>query len=275
MPSNPRSCRLFLAFCFLAFLFISVPGAQAQCGANIIGSGDMGIVTGNPFHAEIVSTTTGAPNLPAPLLDRHPRYVARDGQGRIRMERVTREFLRDNGPEAGTKVEEHIITICDPIAKTTTQIDTATETAKILHSRAYPTRPGLAPGPPRSYCTIRMAAIHPGRADVEDLGTRSIEGVEARGERIKMLPPDSSGSVATLTDDTVTERWCSEDLSALVLTISQNGRIGRKSTVAMRNIERTEPDPQLFQIPPNYTITETTEGLSVHTNTNMTQSSQP
>jgi hypothetical protein len=65
------------------------------------------------------------------------------------------------------------------------------------------------------------------------------------------LPPHSTGSVVTLTDDTVSERWCSEDLSALVLFI-----------------ERTEPDPELFQVPPNYTITETTEGPSAHTNIN-------
>jgi hypothetical protein len=259
---------LFLACCFLLFLFVLAPSANAQCSANTIGSGDVGIVTGNPFHAEIVSTTTGAPNLPTPLFDRHPRYVARDTQGRIRTERVSREFLRDTGPDAGTKVEEHLITICDPVAKTTTQIDTATATAKILHSRTYAPRPGLAPAPPRSFCSIRMMAIHRGNVDVEDLGTQTIEGVEARGERIKMLPPDSSGTAATFTDDSVTERWCSEDLSALILTISQNTKTGRKSTVAMHNIERTEPDPQLFQIPPNYTITETVEGPPAHTNLN-------
>ena len=254
MPSNSPSCRVFLAFCFLAFRFLLVPAAQAQCSPNMIGWGDVGVLPNNPFHAEIVSTTTGAPNLPAPLFDRHPKYVARDAQGRIRTERVTREFLRQTGPDAGTKVEEHLITICDPVAKTITQIDTATETAKIFHPLSYPTRSGLAPGPPRSFCTVRMRAIHPGRVDVEDLGTQTIEGVEARGERIKTLPPEPSGSVATFTDDSVTERWCSEDLSALVLTISQNTRISRKSTIAMRNIERTEPDPQLFQIPPNYSV---------------------
>jgi hypothetical protein len=120
-----------------------------------------------------------------------------------------------------------------------------------------------------------MMATHRGNADVEDLGTQTIAGVEARGERVKMSRAEYSGSGTTFTEDSVTERWCSEDLSALVLTISQYIKTGRKSTVAMRNIERTEPDPQLFQIPPNYTITETTESIYVHTTTNGTPASQP
>jgi hypothetical protein len=268
-----RSGSVLLAFGF--FLLISAPAAKAQCNANTIGWGEIGVIAANPFHAEIVFTTTGAPNLPSPLMDRHPESVARDSQGRVRTERVTREFIRDTGPEAGTKVEQHIILICDPVAKTMTQIDTASATAKIIHSRPSALRPGLASAPARSFCAFRMTRIHPDRVDVEDLGDQTIEGVLAHGQRTKALQVDSAGSLRTLSDDTVTERWCSDEISALVLTVSENTKTGRKSTVAMRNIERTEPDPQLFRIPADYSITETAEGPPPRTSTNVSTTSQP
>jgi hypothetical protein len=52
------------------------------------------------------------------------------------------------------------------------------------------------------------------------------------------------------------ELWCSDSLSAIVLTVAGNTKTGVKSTVAMRNIERSEPDPALFQIPSDYAVTE-------------------
>lgn len=57
-------------------------------------------------------------------------------------------------------------------------------------------------------------------------------------------------------NNTTSERWCSEELSALVLVITENAKSGSTSTVAMQKIERTEPDPSLFQIPADYAVTE-------------------
>lgn len=108
-----------------------------------------------------------------------------------------------------------------------------------------------------------MTKGHAGRLEVEGLGEKVIEGVLAHGQRAQMAPPDSAGGVtaptegvATLTDDAVTERWCSDELSAMVLSDSENTKTERKSSRAMRNIEHTEPHPQLFQIPANYAVTE-------------------
>jgi hypothetical protein len=52
------------------------------------------------------------------------------------------------------------------------------------------------------------------------------------------------------------QTWCSDFLSALVLRINGNTKTGVKSTLAMQKIERTEPDPALFQIPEGYAVTE-------------------
>jgi hypothetical protein len=183
-----RSYR-FLSFsllgsCFL--LLLAASPAKAQCGTNTVGFGDVGIVANNPFHAEVTRTTTGHTDMEAILRKKYPRLVARDSQGRIRTETVVGEFKHDNGPDAGTKVEARVILICDPVAQTITHIDTATATAKIVHSRpSAPSAGGLKSTTPRTFCSSRMpSSRQASRFKVEDLGDQTIEGVEAHGERI-------------------------------------------------------------------------------------------
>ena len=45
----------------------------------------------------------------------------------------------------------------------------------------------------------------------------------------------------------------------MVLTVSDNPKIGTKHTVSMRNIVRGEQDAALFQIPADYAVTESLE----------------
>jgi hypothetical protein len=153
--------------------------------------------------------------------------------------------------------------ICDPVAQTLTQIDTATLTARIIHSRPSAPRSGaLQQGTPRSFCSSRLSsARNAARFQAEDLGDQIIEGLEAHGERVTLpmlgaaTPEESPNGAST------SERWCADSLSALVLTISGNTKTGVKTTIAMRNIDRAEPDPALFQIPPGYAITESVAEL--------------
>jgi hypothetical protein len=244
--------------------FFSASPAHAQCGVNTLGFGNLGIVKDNPFHAEVVSTSTGQRLLTA-ISARKPELVARDSQGRIRTERVVGEYKRDTGSEAGSTAEQRMIMICDPVAQTLTQIDTLNATAKIIHSRPSAPNSSLPSGANssrmqhrsiRTFCDSRlMMGSQPGRPGVEDLGYKTIEGVQAHGARIAMPTLIAPGSeVSTSTSDT--ERWCSDELSAIVLTTTENSKSGSKSTVVMQNIERTEPDPSLFQIPPDYAVTE-------------------
>lgn len=84
-------------------VFVSASPAKAQCGVNSLGYGDVGLVSQNPFHAEIVVTRSGSTLLNSVIPPRPPELVARDSEGRIRTERVRGEFQHDNGPDAGTK----------------------------------------------------------------------------------------------------------------------------------------------------------------------------
>jgi hypothetical protein len=148
--------------------------------------------------------------------------------------------------------------ICDPVAQTMTQIDTATLTAKIIHSRPSTASAGsLKSATPRTFCASRMpSSRQASRFKVEDLGDQTIEGVEAHGERMTLPMLGATVSEESPNGDSTSERWCSDSLSALVLTITGNTKTGVKSTLAMQKIERTEPDPALFQIPSDYAVTE-------------------
>jgi hypothetical protein len=74
---------------------------------------------------------------------------------------------------------------------------------------------------------------------------------------------------SSLGGETVTERWCSDELSALILTNTKDSKGGLKSTVAMRNIDRIEPDPGLFQIPQGYAVSESVAEPHVHRSPNI------
>ena len=253
------------AACFALLLSAAAPSANAQCGVNTTGFGDLGIVTNNPFHAEVVFTRPDANEVVSTIEPRHPDLVARDSQGRVRTERVAGEYKHDTGSEAGTTAEQRMIMICDPVAQTLTKIDTLNATATIIHSRPSapnaprPTAvnsPRLQSRPVHTFCASRlMIGARPGRPGAEDLGDKTIEGVQAHGVRIAMptmvAPPSEESSITRTTD-----RWCSDELSAVVLTVSENSASESKTSIAMQNIERTEPDPSLFQIPPDYAVTE-------------------
>src|SRR4029077_16359938 len=86
---------VWLALACLSML-LTAPSAPAQCGANTLGYGNLGIVKDNPFHAEVVITFTRQNPLADSLL-RKPEFVARDSQGRIRIERVVGEYKHDTG----------------------------------------------------------------------------------------------------------------------------------------------------------------------------------
>jgi hypothetical protein len=224
-------------------LLLSASPANAQCAANVFGFGDVGIVRDNPFQAEITVTRTGPPVPAHSILQTHPRRVARDAEGRVRS-------------DAGTSTEQHTIRICDPIAQTLTQIDTLNSTAKIIHSQSAPP-PTATTLPHRSFCSTRLPLENKSPLiAVEDLGIQNIEGVQAHGVRIKRSPSSAADPGVASFGEMITDRWCSDELSAVVLTVTQNSKSGRKTTIAMKNIERTEPDASLFQVPQNYSVTE-------------------
>jgi hypothetical protein len=163
------------AACFS--LLVSAAPANAQCRADLIG---FRIVTDNPFHAEIV--TTHGPTQPESIVTRYPQLIARDSQGRVRIDRVTEEVRRGTGPDSETGTETHIIMICDPVAHTTTILNISKLTAEIVHLSPNGLSSSPVQGTPHTFCSSRMPS-HLDRIAGADLGVQTIQGVEAHGAR--------------------------------------------------------------------------------------------
>jgi hypothetical protein len=86
----------------------------------------------------------------------------------------------------------------------------------------------------------------------ESLGAQTMEGVMVQGERRTMVYPEGFfGNDRPIT--VVNETWMSPELNMVVLSKNSDPRSG-ESTTRLTNISRAEPDPSLFQVPPDYQV---------------------
>jgi hypothetical protein len=197
-----------------------------------------------PYSAETVIEQTGIyPNGARYDVKRYPKFFARDSKGRSRSETNT------------AQPQNNWVTIVDNIAGYIYHLDGAephvarrykqTECEKVVRPR--PDFPSIL----RVFKGIRTGD---GREIlVEDLGTRVIEGLSVRGWRTTQ----PIGPVAVITD----EAWWFEELDVYVLRIKTDPM--GETTDRMINIRRAEPDPSLFEVPPDYQIVDGRTGERV------------
>ena len=106
-----------------------------------------------------------------------------------------------------------------------------------------------------STIAIRSAPSQPGSEGTqESLGKRLVAGVEANGTRGTItIPAGTIGNEQPI--EIVSERWYSEELQLEVMTKRSDPRSG-ETTYEVRNLQRVEPLPSLFEVPADYTINE-------------------
>jgi hypothetical protein len=81
-----------------------------------------------------------------------------------------------------------------------------------------------------------------------------VNGVLAKGIRSTItIPAGQIGNDRAL--QIVNERWYSDELGMPVKTSNSDPRFGT-TTYELRNINRAAPDPALFQIPADYSLTD-------------------
>jgi hypothetical protein len=102
---------------------------------------------------------------------------------------------------------------------------------------------------------VRRGDVAPEERRDEALDARTIEGVTAEGRRTTTIIP--AGAIGNdLPIVSTSEQWTSPDLQVLVLSDRKDPRSG-DSTYRLLNIRKGDPDPSLFQVPPDYTVRET------------------
>jgi hypothetical protein len=128
---------------------------------------------------------------------------------------------------------------------------TAEELAKVRAASPVPPPPPPPPLPGERAMIERSGA---GAIAREDLGSQTMEGVNATGSRsTTTIPAGAIGNVQPI--KIVAEQWFSPDLQVLVMTKYSDPRSG-ETTYRLQNIVRAEPDRSLFTVPPDYTLKE-------------------
>ena len=220
------------------------------------------LVTGQPYSADRVSehiqTLTNGAHIDQ---KREVSRRYRDSEGRTRTERLV--FLGPADRIGAKDTAPKLVHIYDPVSGYSYSLDTQ---KRIAHrfTVSGPERPmpgrsvGIAP-PPQTLpaeggAAAKNSVLARRQMKREPLGTDVIDGVQVEGTRITMTTPTGAeGNDRPL--NRVCEVWHSDELKITMLSKCSDPRSG-STTLRMENLERSEPDAALFQVPADYTIVE-------------------
>lgn len=182
----------------------------------------------------------------------------RDSEGRIRTERKL-----FNGPRAPAIAKEdlpNLVQIFDPVAGYPYTLDPRKLIAHrvALPSQARDSSPARlgseTMAPQTSSKAVGQRSFLQHKIEKEPLGTEMIDGVLADGTRITVTTPiGTEGNDRPLTR--TCEHWRSEEMDLTLLSKCVDPRTG-ETTMRLDDFDRTEPDPVLFQVPPEYRIVD-------------------
>jgi hypothetical protein len=237
-------------------------------------------VTGKPYSATAVTTTTQTLADGTKISRTIQAQLARDSEGRTRRE----QSMNAVGPWS-TNSKEHVVNIDDPVAQVryVLQPDGQTANKVSMASREQP-RTMLEADRKAAEVKLKIAAEGEAKANVEagaagsvatmgaegrpvvtlrrseqkaqvdDLGTKVIEGVTAKGRReTQTIPVGQIGNDRPI--QVVSETWYSDELQAIVLSKHSDPRVG-DSDYSLTNISRAEPARSLFEVPAGYNVRE-------------------
>lgn len=236
-------------------------------------------VAGAPYSAEALTQIVQTLSDGNRIVRQNKAQISRDGQGRTRREEGFAMF----GPLVnGPSDELRNVQISDPTTGTMVMLDLRTRTA---HKMPAPPRIVLrnkiagvtantgihventtvekfelaVPGPEARGGVMfnrmnAMAGVPAEKPVAESLGTQFMEGLAVEGTRTTVtIPAGQIGNERPI--NVVSERWFSQDLKVLVMSRQSDPRFG-ETTYRLTNITRSEPSPQLFEIPADFTIVD-------------------
>jgi len=198
-------------------------------------------------------------------------HQARDSAGRTREERQLGCAMGEDG-QMHPRIN---ININDPVAKEsiswTVNDPLGRKVVRITHFPAPPNRtvnPPPTPTPEQQQLRAEQQRLAQLQAQNqrnqivnEQLGTRTLNGVEAIGTRTtQTIPAGKQGNDMPLV--ITNETWRARALDLTLFASREDPRTG-KSTFEYTELNLGEPDPSLFTPPAGYTIEETHPGVIV------------
>jgi hypothetical protein len=212
--------------------------------------GDKKTVTGIPLAAVLVITRDTTLADGNKIHRESQSKVFRDAEGRVR-----REVGLDLATPATGNVKRNLISINDPVAGKRYMLNPDNKTARLMPPRGA--RRGNRPGDANANSSPEPEGAGggpggPGNVTKEQLGTKTVNGVQAEGVRVtRTIPAGAIGNDKPI--EVVTERWYSPDLQMVVMTTHTDPMMGTVS-VKLASVVRGDPDPGLFQIPSDYKV---------------------
>ena len=209
------------------------------------GPGEGKTVAGIPLTAQITVTRENTLADGNHILHTSQTTLYRDSQGRVR-----REVAVDAGTPATGAMKHTIIMINDPVSGNRYMLDPVNKTAQQMpsHSHGHAGHAKGAEGPPSAPVKDALSK----NVQRDQLGTKSINGFQASGERVtRTIPAGEIGNEKPI--EVVTERWFSDDLQLPLLVVHNDPLMGT-ATTKVTNVNRGEPDASLFQVPSDYKI---------------------
>jgi hypothetical protein len=229
------------------------------------------VVTGAPYSAQAITEITQTLPDGNRIVRKVTASVYRDSAGRVRRDQVLAavgSWMPDAQPKTAIIDDPvaHFHYILNPDRQTAARFpapehhgfkgprgDKADKTADPASSSAASSQ---ASGAAAQDAPEPDGPRHrgPGTVQKTSLGTQTIEGVQATGSQ-SVLTIDAGAIGNDQAIRIVWEEWYSPDLKTVVLSKRTDPRFG-ETVYQLTQINRTEPDAALFQVPANYTITD-------------------
>jgi hypothetical protein len=217
------------------------------------------LVTDAPFSADAATTVTQTLGDGTRIEQSTTARFYRDRAGRVRREQTILGLGNLNRGDGA----QTITILTDPATRAAYTLDptarTARRTPPVGWTMAFGTNVTAAyvAGATVVLPAGRTGGARSGGANQpteESLGTRQIEGLKAVGRKTTAIIP--AGQIGNDRPIEITdERWESPELRMLIFSRSSDPRTGVVE-YRLTNISRTEPPPDLFVVPSDYTITE-------------------
>jgi TonB family protein len=265
---------LTIGCAMFALLPAQEPGGRGGAKTKGVAGGPYG----NAVTTAISGTTvTGAPYSAVAITDATQTL----GDGNRIVHSVSQKIYRDTQGRERSEETSGSAVISDPVAKVSYRLNAQTRTATqmplmSLIARSTVNASGEAVVQARlaelaalqaqvadlaAAQAARAAAAATGEAPVkETLAPQNLEGVLSNGTRTTItIPAGQVGNERPI--HVVDEVWYSPELQLNVRTVHSDPR-GGETVYRLTQIIRSEPDPRLFQVPSDYTITNAGGGRS-------------
>jgi hypothetical protein len=250
-----NSFSLLLAAAALAWAQSPPPaghGGFGSAGPRFLGA-EAGmprrVVKGAPFSGDLVTESTETLADGNRIHQTSTAHMVRDSEGRTRRE----ESLAGLGALAAGGGAQQVVFIHDPVAGANYALDSVHKTAN--KSAWIGPSSGKRPFAAATEARREMRAGNvPQSVKTEALGAAAIEGLQAQGTRTTVtIAAGAIGNDSPI--QVVTERWYSADLQMVILSKRSDPRSGETVT-RLTNVSRAEPSSALFQVPPDFKVTE-------------------